>query len=677
MNKSKKITLFLTILALLLFPVLTRAEYHVPPPLNINSIETIQPNGGYIIYVFQNNKWQEAGTLTFDKFFREREIDLSRYVSGGEEVKVRLVQKGGGAAHIDSVFLGGEPPVHVTNVENGLKKLYRKDFDVIDAFGKDITVVFPEKTKGKTLSLTARVESTVIGKTPFQFPTENLFKKMDTDSKFYTYKMNPGNDISYLQPIFKEYSRTGSGHPSGYTYGWVSNDDKNLYVKIDFTPDNTMDGGKDYAKVYIKTENGLKEFKESVDETRWGNPAFTYTDKVQYQHKVYDFQIPLKELAINKLKKGRELSLAFSAYGTALPARDGILFPYWISGGGYATFIQVINLATVDTPITGTNQGKLHYVYVYNSDTETCQHYDDVGKTTQNDILLYEVTKAFYEGTSNEQLLPGDTTSTSPTLSSLPKWGYLVVTHHEDNFGSGHEGELFGQEYVVDLNTGTIWANNAINDPNEPNIFGFAFFTNAPFMNYISWLPEPYASTMWYFFPVDGTDLSLTGGIVWDVDVWIGREGGGVYDNNESLKSGQKPLMAGCWDTTMTPDGYAYSPIRRDVSLSEESPVTANFFYTLPEILTGEQYAAVKNTGGWTTSVYYAAIVDSIMAKGYTYKVQSTNILGTQMDVLLYEPHFMPAIFGNINTNGTPTGSIKRATDGVYIIKSRLDSYSK
>jgi hypothetical protein len=367
--------------------------------------------------------------------------------------------------------------------------------------------------------------------------------------------------------------------------------------------------------------------------------------------------------------------------GTAL-AGDGILFPYWISGGGYATFIQVINLATVDTPITGTNQGKLHYVYVYNSDTETCQHYDDVGKTTQNDILLYEVTKAFHEGTSNEQLLPGDTTSTSPTLSSSPKWGYLVITHHDDNFGSGQDGTLFGQEYVVDLSTGTIWANNAINDPDEPGIFGYyAFSINAPFMNYISWLPELYASTMWYFFPVDGTDLSQTGGIVWNMGVWIGAEVGGVYDNNESLKSGQKPLMAGCWDTTMTPDGMAYNPThikvnRVPVSLSQQSPVTANFFYTLPEILTGEQYAAVKNTGGWTISEYYYSALDPVSAKGYTYKVQSTNILGNQMDVLLYEPHFMYTLPYNINTNETPTGLIKREIVGVGV-KSTFDSYSK
>jgi hypothetical protein len=309
----------------------------------------------------------------------------------------------------------------------------------------------------------------------------------------------------------------------------------------------------------------------------------------------------------------------------AIPGNDGILFPYWISGGGYATFIQIINLSTVDNPITGTNQGKLHYVYVYNSDTETCQHYDDSGKTTQNDILLYEVTKQFYQGTSNEQLLPGDTTSISPTLSSSPKWGYLVVNQDSENFSNDHRGELHGQEYVVNLSTGTIWAINAINDPYE--FYTFPFYENAPGGSSLIWLPELYASTMWYFFPVDDTDLSKTDGIVWDNAAVFGSlhlEPGtyGVYDNNESLKSGYKILRTGCWDTDkMDGDGY---PIDEG-----SGPVTANFFYTLQQILTGEQYAATANTGGWTEIEYYEA--------GYAYKLQSTEILGHAMNTILYE----------------------------------------
>jgi hypothetical protein len=315
--------------------------------------------------------------------------------------------------------------------------------------------------------------------------------------------------------------------------------------------------------------------------------------------------------------------------GTAMADGDAILFPYWVSGGGYATFVQVINLATVDTPVSGTTQGKLHYVYVYNSDTETCQHYDDKGRTTKNDILLYEVTKQFYEGTSNEQLLPGDTTSKSITLSSSPKWGYLIVEQDGENFSSSSdkEGTLFGQEYVVDLRTGTIWAINAINDPQEVDYA--AFWESAPWSHYITWLPEQYASTMWYLFPIGpNIDLSETDNIQWDNYIEVGKNANGIYDNNESLKSGTKYLMAGCWDTTMAPDGTPFDP--------GSGPVTANFFYTLQQILTGEQYSAVKNTGG--LGYIYWWDYEGNDTYGYAYKLQSTQILGKQMDTILYEP---------------------------------------
>jgi hypothetical protein len=262
---------------------------------------------------------------------------------------------------------------------------------------------------------------------------------------------------------------------------------------------------------------------------------------------------------------------------------------------------------------------------VYNSDTETCQHYDDEGRTTQNDILLYEVTKQFYEGTSNEQLLPGDTTSKSVTLSSSPKWGYLVVNQNADNFATGLEGTLFGQEYVVDLSTGTIFALNAINDPDEYDS-DYWFQYNTEDETNLSWLPELYASTMWYFFPIDGVaDLTETDGIVWDITLVTGYNYDGIYDNNESLKSGVKYLMVGCWDTTMDQNG---KPVDEG-----SGPVTANFFYTLKEMLTGEQYAATANTGGWNY-VSWGAGYDF----GFAYKLQSTQILGKQMDTILYEP---------------------------------------
>jgi hypothetical protein len=288
----------------------------------------VEAAGKYFVYVVKDKYFMEAGSLSFDKYFRSTEMNLSDYISGDKSVKIRLVQKGGGAAHIDAVLLGGRPPVEVKGIEDvlALKKVSEKDFDVVDAFGKSIELVFPSGGIDKVLSLTARVEGARISETPFQFPRENLFKEMTGDSEFYRYRLMAGDLPATTgrrgmseNPFFKEYSVTGSGHPSGFTYGWVRNDGQNLYVTIDFTPDDTMDGDKDYARVYVKTERGIRDFKVSVPETKWGRPDFTYTDKVAYQHKVYDFAIPLMEIGVEDANRQKELLLAFAAYGTATP----------------------------------------------------------------------------------------------------------------------------------------------------------------------------------------------------------------------------------------------------------------------------------------------------------------------------------------------------------------------
>lgn len=324
---------FLTVFfVMLLAPLVAFASYTTQQYPNVTPIEKIHPNGKYIVYVEKGGNWQEAGSISFDMYFREREIDIKNYISNEGNIRVRLLQQGGGAAQIDSVTLGDKSPIEVRGIENGLKKLSDKDFDVIDAFNKSIEMTFPFNRDHMILKLTARVEAARISKVPFQFPTANLYKEMSLKSRFYTYGIGTRKTDS---PFFKEYSLSGSGHPSGYTYGWVSNDEKNLYVRIDFTPDDTMDGDKDYAKVYVKTAAGVKEFKVSVPETRWGNASFIYTDKVAYQHKVYDFAIPLNEIGIKDAKNADEIKLAFAAYGTATP---GHACPYY-----YEALIDVDN----------------------------------------------------------------------------------------------------------------------------------------------------------------------------------------------------------------------------------------------------------------------------------------------------------------------------------------------
>ena len=308
-----------------------RSRTDMPEPLTSLHPQTSQGNGEFIVSLFRDGTWQTVGALAYGQDLTEHQLDLSGLIPSGQ-VALRLTHEGDTAAHIDAIQLGGAAPQTVLGASEdtvlALKKLASRDYDVIDAAHRTLTFVFDLATgQPASLALTARIEPEHISQIPFQFPPDNTYRIMSASSSFYTYAFDsqPGTltidgdlaDENLGEPFFKEFSRPGTGHPANYTYGWVRNDDENLYVAIDFTPDNTMDGDKDYAKVYVNAPGGLREFKVSVPEQQWGKPGFTYTPRAVYQHKVYEFKIPLAELGLTPAQPGLPLELAFAAYGTA------------------------------------------------------------------------------------------------------------------------------------------------------------------------------------------------------------------------------------------------------------------------------------------------------------------------------------------------------------------------
>ena len=321
----KKIVFSMAVSLLLVF--LASSPVLASPVLDQSGRENLQQELGlYEVSVFKNGHWQQVGSLEYSKFLQEKKIDLGPFVPANKSIKIRLTQKGGGAAHIDAATLKGLAPISVSGTQNALdlKKISKRDLDVVDSFHKTLEITFRGSglPKSRVLHLTARVEPAHISKAPFKFPTANLFRPINQDAKYFSYRLTKTEEEASAPqtPFFREYCRTGSGHPSGYTYGWVHNDDENLYVKIDFTPDNTRDGDKDYARLHVKTPTGIKNFKISESQTQWGRPEFTYTDTVSYQHKTYRFKIPLSELGLDKPDANDDLFMAFTAYGTAAPA---------------------------------------------------------------------------------------------------------------------------------------------------------------------------------------------------------------------------------------------------------------------------------------------------------------------------------------------------------------------
>ena len=281
----------------------------------------IDINGVFEISTRIDNQWVNAGNLGFGKFQEIKEINLRKYLKG-DDALIKISQNGGGASYLDAVFLDGAKAIKANGSEGKvLNKLSKEDLDVTPV-EDGIVLEFTANSGAGILSVAGRIENEVIASQPLQFPAENNFKFKEEIEHFYSYTLNSNigsiktdgvlDEVENLEPFIKDYRIPDSGHPAGDLYFWVMNDNEYLYVTMDITPDNTYDGDKDYAKVYINTDEGIKEFKVSVPETKWGNTAFTYTDKVAYEHKVYEFAIPLSEID----SFGGEVELAFAAYGT-------------------------------------------------------------------------------------------------------------------------------------------------------------------------------------------------------------------------------------------------------------------------------------------------------------------------------------------------------------------------
>jgi uncharacterized delta-60 repeat protein/uncharacterized repeat protein (TIGR01451 family) len=319
-------------------------------------------NGEFVVAVLVDGVWQEVGGLGYDQFPAEERLGLDGLDLAGE-VKIRVGHAGDTAAHIDSILLDGRPPHSVLGASEdtalALKKLASRDCDLIDAQGRVLVLTFDAQAGASVFSLVARIDPEHIPETPYQFPLENLYETMSEDSAFYTYiwDSQPGtlevdgdiNDEDLRTPFFKEFIEPGTGHPSAFIYGWVWNDDQRLYVAIDFVSDNTMDGDADYTTVYVKVPAGLRAFKVSVPEQTWGLPGFVYTERAVYQHKVYEFAIPLAEIGLAAPESGQPLDLAFAAYGTAGPPPPPILpGPLDPSFGGDGTVTTTIGTSDAE-----------------------------------------------------------------------------------------------------------------------------------------------------------------------------------------------------------------------------------------------------------------------------------------------------------------------------------------
>lgn len=321
MNKLQR---FLLLLSLISFLFVFMAFAH-----------GISDSSSFVITSLTNNEWNYQGTLSYDYHFATKNIELNLGSQQQKEIKIRIKQIGDeiDAAHIDYLALkvgnyeiAPDEVIELNNQNNILHKISSLDNDVVDVTGHTIEATWRNINAGKVLLIMNAREEILkdLPGIPFNFPP-NL--NLNEQSTFVEYKLkNSGkivtdgrinSDDNLDLPDFSFYTVPVTGHPPGYAYFYIKNDENYLYVVQDITSDNTLDAD-DWSKVYFYIESGLKEFTINFSNEEYGKSGFVYTNKVNYQHKLYEFKIPF-EIAINN----NNIKIGFRFYGTVGDAGGG------------------------------------------------------------------------------------------------------------------------------------------------------------------------------------------------------------------------------------------------------------------------------------------------------------------------------------------------------------------
>jgi hypothetical protein len=319
------VALALSLLLLLIAcPVKGQASTPSPPRPGVHPVSVAEPagsNGVFRVAVLRKDVWVAAGETAHGTVPGVGTVEL-RHLVPTEPIQVRIVTQAPGAAQLDAVLLNGVGPIAARNAV--LRKLVAPDLDLTNAHNRTIEVTFgPIGETSATLALLGRIEGKSAAAMVLDFPPRSTGKAAGDAA--YTYRLGdqPGRltvngelDEEGLQtPLFGERTPAERGYPQGVTYGWVRNARKILYVAIDHTADNSYDGDRDYAKTFALVNGKWREFKVDVSDRKWGRAGFTYTERVPYEHKVYEFAIPLAELGLEQAPKGTPLKLRFAVAG--------------------------------------------------------------------------------------------------------------------------------------------------------------------------------------------------------------------------------------------------------------------------------------------------------------------------------------------------------------------------
>lgn len=284
--------------------------------------------GSFDVLLLTGASWTYLGELSF-RDYETVELPLTH---GAGTFTLRLLQHGHDSAYVDYVALKkGDrlyEPTTAVNLASGANisyKLVAPDYDVCDAWESTLELTWDSVPADTTFVMRAMEEDLGPGHgSPFYYP---LLREGRTLS--YTLANDGGIVVDGMldesrEPSFRVFWSPDSPHPDGYTYGWLHADVQYLCAAVEVTADNTADE-EDWGALFVLVNGELREFRVAPAETTWGQIGFQYTSAVPYEHRIYEFAIPLSVLNAHI---GDEVHYGFGAYGTSAIHYAGIGLEY-------------------------------------------------------------------------------------------------------------------------------------------------------------------------------------------------------------------------------------------------------------------------------------------------------------------------------------------------------------
>ena len=215
------------------------------------------------------------------------------------KVALRIVQVGTPFADVDQISLmvdgeelGPEYARYTESDQSIVEDILELDHNVVIAHEQEIEISWdvPAGNDSVTVYLTANEYGHGV---PLHFPV--------TGYATYDMRSNAGSitvdglitETDGTLPLYAPYWQPSSGHPDGYTYIYVCDDEEYVYFSLDVTGDNTNEYGEDWAEISILQPDGSEQaFRIDDYDNTWGMSGFGLTSKVTYKHQTYEFAIP-------------------------------------------------------------------------------------------------------------------------------------------------------------------------------------------------------------------------------------------------------------------------------------------------------------------------------------------------------------------------------------------------